>query len=144
MRLEQDAYFVLKNVGRTPACALSIDTEWAIESPDGKLLHSDKERRRAGLTIAPADEHHQRLCRLPFDAPGQVGKIRTIVRYTSAVGGSGEIRLSFVQRPAPRGGWVNGPNRYWFQTSDGLQYGERDELPDWPEIRSFYDPQPTA
>jgi hypothetical protein len=81
MRLEQDAYFVLKNVGRTPACALSIDTEWAIESPDGKLLHSDKERRRAGLTIAPADKHHQRLCRLPFDAPGQVGKIKTIVRY---------------------------------------------------------------
>lgn len=37
MRLEKDAYFVLKNVGRTPACTLSIDTEWAIKSPNGKL-----------------------------------------------------------------------------------------------------------
>jgi hypothetical protein len=139
MRLRRDAYLVVRNVGRTPACAVSIETEWAIESADGRLVQSDREPRREEMTIAPADEHHQRLCRLPFDAPGQVGKIKTMIRYRSAVGGTGEVRLSFVQRPAPRDGWINGPNHYWFQTSSGLQLGERDKLPDWPGIRSFYD-----
>src|SRR5262249_18900237 len=120
MRLKLDAYLVLKNVGRTPACALSIETEWAIESPEGKLLHSGTEPRRTGLTVAPADQHHQRLCRLPFSAFGQVGKIKTRICYTSAVGGKGEVRLSFIQRPAPRGGGGNAPHRYWFQPESPL------------------------
>jgi hypothetical protein len=144
MRLQCDAYLVLRNVGRTPAGGLSIQAEWAIFSKDGLLVRTRSEPVRADLALAPGDEHHQRLCRLPFDAPGQIGKIKTCIRYTSAVGGIGEVRLSFVQRPAPRGAWVNGPSRYWFQTSGGVAFGERGDLPGWAKIQSYYDPEPAA
>jgi hypothetical protein len=135
LRLHQDAYLVLKNVGRTPACNLRIETEWGIFSLEGQRITSGTEVRD-GITIAPQDEHHQWLCRLVFEDPAHRARIKTRVSYASATGGRGEVCLSFVQRAA--GGWVNGPHRYWFSTSDGTEYGERLELPDLDQLRDPY------
>ena len=74
-------------------------------------------------TIAPEDEMHVNLCRLPYDDPKQRARINTIVRYSTFFGGKAEIGLTFIERE--KGGWRNGPTTYKLTTADGTEYGER-------------------
>jgi len=119
MKMEMDEYLVLKNVGKTPAVDVKIYTNWEIigqGSSNGRKEYSD-------ITIAPKDEQHILLCRLPYKAPADLakGKINTVITYRTPMGGRGQIGLSFTEG---KEGWSNGPSTYKFTASDATEYGE--------------------
>lgn len=126
MQMQLDAYLTIKNVGKTPAIAVSINSQYTILE-EGKASQLYGGVSHENITIAPEDECHVQLCRLEFDDPRQRARINTIITYSTFFGGKGEVGLSFIQDDNT--GWSNGPTTYKFTDSDDKEYGEPPRLP---------------
>ena len=110
-------YLPVKNVGTTPAYALHMKVQWEM-----KGQNPAKQEREAvsGLSLAPGDTCHAKLCDLEFIDPGDRATINVGVDYESFLGGGGRLKLNFYSHEK---GWANGPTSpYEFWLSDGRQF----------------------
>ena len=110
-------YLPVKNVGTTPAYALHINVQWEMK---GQSPSRQERQVVSGLSLAPGDTCHARLCDLEFLDPGDRATIDLEIEYRSFMGGGGRLKMNFYSHEK---GWANGPTSpYEFWLSDGRQF----------------------
>jgi len=110
-------YLPVKNVGTTPAYALHMKVLWEMT---GQNPARQEREAASGLSLAPGDTCHAKLCDIQFEDPGDRATINVEIDYKSFMGGGGRLKLNFYSHEK---GWANGPTSpYGFWLSDGRQF----------------------
>lgn len=110
-------YLPVKNVGTTPAYALDINVRWEMR---GQNPSRQERQAVSGLSLAPGDTCHAKLCDLEFIDPGDRATIDVEIEYKSLMGGGGRLKLNFYSHEK---GWANDPTSpYESWLSDGRQF----------------------
>lgn len=110
-------YLPVKNVGTTPAYALHMKVLWEVT---GQNPARQEREAVSGLSLAPGDTCHAKLCDIQFEDPEDRATIDVEIDYKSFMGGGGRLKLNFYSHEK---GWANGPTSpYEFWLSDGRQF----------------------
>lgn len=111
-------YLPIKNVGKTPAFDIRVQTNINAQGPD--IL---EKKEYQDIIIAPGDTYHFKIGQLNYHNPTEdVAQIDVTLAYKSYLGGKGKLTQNFVYRNKS---WANGPSTYQFTLSNGRSYPKK-------------------